>query len=250
MLVPVKNVTGEQLGEIEMSDAVFAAPVNKPLMHQALVRQLANARLGTHDTKGRSEVSGGGRKPWRQKGTGRARQGSIRASQWIGGGTVFGPTPRKYTQSLNKKMQRAALRSALSVKVAAGQFVVLDEVALPEMKTSAMARVLDNLGVAQQNVLLVLAEKNEIIWRSAHNLPKIKTMLSSYLNVRDLLGFDTVLVVKDAVELIELWLGNDAPAHDPVSDVLTDAATDTMVDAEIGAATDAGLDPAATQVEE
>lgn len=215
MLVPLKNVTGEQLGEFEVSDAIFAAPVNRPLMHQALVRQLANARLGTHDTKGRSEVSGGGRKPWRQKGTGRARQGSIRASQWIGGGTVFGPTPRKYTQALNKKMQRAALRSALSVKAAAGQLVVLDDVTLSETKTKAMASVLDKLGVAQQNVLLVMAAKDDAVWRSANNLPKLKTMLSGYLNVRDLLGFDTVLVAKDAVEHIELWLGNDAPANVP-----------------------------------
>lgn len=209
MLIPVKNVAGEQVGEIELSDAVFAAPVNNALMHQALVRQLANARLGTHDTKGRAEVSGGGRKPWRQKGTGRARQGSIRAPQWIGGGTVFGPTPRKYTQSLNKKMQRAALRSALSVKASARQIVVVDAITVDEPKTKQMVQILDNLGANGRSVLLVLAEKNEPVWRSAHNLPKVKTLISGYINVRDLLGHDTIVLAQDAAEHLDLWLGND-----------------------------------------
>jgi large subunit ribosomal protein L4 len=209
MLIPVKNVAGEQVGEIELSDAVFAAPVNNSLMHQALVRQLANARLGTHDTKGRAEVSGGGRKPWRQKGTGRARQGSIRAPQWIGGGTVFGPTPRKYTQSLNKRMQRAALRSALSVKASAGQIVVIDAITVDEPKTKQMVRILDNLGANGRSVLLVLAEKNEPVWKSANNLPKVKTLISGYVNVRDLLGHDTIVLAQDAAEYLELWLGND-----------------------------------------
>lgn len=209
MLIPVKNVAGEQVGEIELSDAVFAAPVNQSLMHQALVRQLANARLGTHDTKGRAEVSGGGRKPWRQKGTGRARQGSIRAPQWVGGGTVFGPTPRKYTQSLNKKMHRAALRSALSVKAAAGQIVVVDAITVDEPKTKQMVRILNNLGTNGRSVLLVLAEKNEPVWKSASNLPKVKTLLSGYVNVRDLLGHDTIVLAQDAAEYLELWLGDD-----------------------------------------
>ncbi|RIK35262.1 MAG: 50S ribosomal protein L4 [Chloroflexi bacterium] len=209
MLIPVKNVAGEQVGEIELSDAVFAAPVNNALMHQALVRQLANARLGTHDTKGRAEVSGGGRKPWRQKGTGRARQGSIRAPQWIGGGTVFGPTPRKYTQLLNKKMQRAALRSALSVKASARQIVVVDAITVDEPKTKQMVQILDNLGANGRSVLLVLAEKNEPVWRSAHNLPKVKTLISGYINVRDLLGHDTIVLAQDAAEHLDLWLGND-----------------------------------------
>jgi large subunit ribosomal protein L4 len=212
MLFPVKNVAGEQVGQIELSDAVFAAPVSQSLMHQALVRQLANARLGTHDTKERWEVSGGGKKPWRQKGTGRARQGSTRAGQWIGGGTVFGPTPRKYTQALPKKMQRAALRSALSVKAAAGQILVLDQVTLDEPKTKAMVRVLNATGAGVRSVLLVLAEKNEAVWRSANNLPKVKTLISGYVNVRDLLGYDTVLLSKDAAEHLDLWLGHDLPA--------------------------------------
>lgn len=215
MLVPLKNIAGEQVGEIELSDAVFAAAVSKPLMHQALVRQLANARLGTHDTKERWEVSGGGKKPWKQKGTGRARQGSTRASQFIGGGTAFGPTPRKYTQALPKKMQRAALRSALTIKAAAGQLVVVDEVVVDEAKTKTMVRILNAVGANQGSVLMVLGEKSDLVWRSAHNLPNVKTLISGYLNVRDLLGYDTLMLSKDAVEQIELWLGLDGPA--PVS---------------------------------
>jgi large subunit ribosomal protein L4 len=214
MLLPLKNVTGQQIGDIELSDAVFAAPVSKSLMHQALVRQLANARLGTHDTKVRWEVSGGGKKPWRQKGTGRARQGSIRASQWIGGGTAFGPTPRKYTQALPKKMQRAALRSALTLKAAAGQIIVVDEFTLDEPKTKNMVHVLSNLrledGQAHGSVLMVVAEKNDAVWRSTNNLPKVKAIVSGYINVRDLLGYDTLMLSQDAVEHIQLWLSADA----------------------------------------
>ena len=142
MLLPLKSVTGEQVGEIELSDAVFAAPISKPLMHQALVRQLSNARLGTHKTKTRGEVAGGGRKPFRQKGTGRARQGSIRASQWVGGGTVFGPRPRKYVKHLPKKMNAAAVRSALSVKAAAEQIVVVDAWQMDAQKNKAMVNSL------------------------------------------------------------------------------------------------------------
>jgi large subunit ribosomal protein L4 len=210
MLIPLKNSAGEQVGQIELNDAVFAAPVSKPLMHQALVRQLANARLGTHDTKERWEVSGGGKKPWRQKGTGRARQGSTRATQFIGGGTAFGPTPRKYTQALPKKMQRAALRSALTVKASAGQIIVVDQLAIDEPKTKAMVRLLTAVGATQGSTLMVLAEKSEPVWRSANNLPNVKAMLSGYLNVRDLLGYDTLMLSKDAVEYSEIWLGADA----------------------------------------
>jgi large subunit ribosomal protein L4 len=209
MLIPLKNMAGERIGEVELSDAIYAAPVSKAVMHQALVRQLANARLGTHDTKERWEVSGGGKKPWRQKGTGRARQGSNRAGQWIGGGTVFGPTPRKYTQSLPKKMQRLALRGALTAKAAASQIIVVDQVAVSEAKTKSMVRALNAVGVNQGSVLLVLAEKNEAVWRSAGNLPNVQPMLYGYLNVRDLLGYDTLVLSKDAVEHIELWLGAD-----------------------------------------
>ncbi len=206
MLVPVKDMNGKQVGEVELSDAVFAAPINTSAMHQALVRQLSNARLGTHDTKGRSEVRGGGKKPWRQKGTGRARQGSTRAPNWVGGGTVFGPTPRKYVKAMPKKMQRLALRSALSAKVASGQMVVVDKVVIDEPKTKTAAKMLAALGVNEQSVLLVMAEKNAPVWKSVHNLPQVKSLQSGYLNIRDLLGHDMLLLTKDAVDAIEAWL--------------------------------------------
>jgi len=206
MLVPVKDMNGKQVGEVELSDAVFAAPINTSAMHQALVRQLSNARLGTHDTKGRSEVRGGGKKPWRQKGTGRARQGSTRAPNWVGVGTVFGPTPRKYVKAMPKKMQRLALRSALSAKVANGQMVVVDKVVIDEPKTKTAAKMLAALGVNEQSVLLVMAEKNVPVWKSVHNLPQVKSLQSGYLNIRDLLGHDMLLLTKDAVDAIEAWL--------------------------------------------
>lgn len=206
MFVTLKNMAGSQVGEIELNDTVFAAPINRALMHQTLVRQLANARLGTHKTKTRSEVAGGGRKPWRQKGTGRARQGSTRASQWVGGGTVFGPQPRKYTQRLPKKMQRAALRSALSAKVAADQVVVLDSLAVEKPRTKTMVALLQALGIVNQRALIVLAEKDEAVQRSANNLPGVKTILSGYINIRDLLGHDVLVLTQDAVTQIEDWL--------------------------------------------
>jgi large subunit ribosomal protein L4 len=209
MLVPLKNMAGEQVGEFELNDAVYAAPISKPLMHQALVRQLANARLGTHDTKERWEVSGGGKKPWRQKGTGRARQGSTRATQWIGGGTAFGPTPRKYTQALPKKMQRAALRSALTAKAAANQIVVVDQVAMTEARTKNLVQALNAIGADQGSILLVVNEKSENLWRSAGNLANVKTLIAGYLNVRDLLGYDTLMLSRAAAEHIEVWLGAD-----------------------------------------
>jgi large subunit ribosomal protein L4 len=214
MLVPVKNMNGQQVGEVELSDAVFAAPINTSVMHQALMRQLSNARLGTHDTKVRSEVSGGGKKPWRQKGTGRARQGSTRAPNWVGGGTVFGPTPRKYTKALPKKMQRLALRSALSAKVANGQILVVDQVMIDEPKTKSATKLLSALGVNEQSVLLVMAEKNVPVWKSVRNLPQVKSLQSGYLNIRDLLGYDMLLLTRDAVDSIELWLGADATASE------------------------------------
>jgi large subunit ribosomal protein L4 len=207
MLYPVKNLAGQQVGELELQDAIFAAPVNKSLMHQALVRQLANARLGTHNTKTRSEVRGGGRKPWRQKGTGRARQGSIRASQWVGGGTVFGPRPRKYAKQMPRKMSRAALRSALSAKAAAEQLMVIDALDMDTPKTKELANALSALEVNGQSVLLVLAEKNDAVWRSAGNLPRVKTILSGYVNVRDLLGYDLVVLSQDSVAHLHEWLG-------------------------------------------
>lgn len=212
MLVPVKNMNGQQVGEVELSDAVFAAPINTTVMHQALMRQLSNARLGTHDTKERGEVSGGGKKPWRQKGTGRARQGSTRAPNWVGGGTVFGPTPRKYTKAMPKKMQRLALRSALSAKLANDQIIVIDQVAIDAPKTKTAVKMLSALGVADQSVLLVTPEKNVAVWKSVHNLPQVKLLQFGYLNIRDLLGYDLLLLTRDAVDAIELWLGADVPA--------------------------------------
>ena len=230
MLFPLKTMSGDQIGEIELSDAVFAAPVRKALMHQALVRQLSNARLGTHKTKTRSEVAGGGRKPWRQKGTGRARQGSIRASQWVGGGTVFGPRPRKYIKKLPKKMSAAALRSALSVKAAAEQIVVVDTVQMETPKTKEMLNTLQALGVEEHSVLMVLAEKSMPVQRSANNIPHIKTILSGYVNIRDLLGYDTILLSKDAAEHIEIWLtpSNQLSIEDDVVD--TEFVSDSMPD--------------------
>ncbi len=209
MLLPVKDMAGNQIGELEVSDLVFGAPINRPLMHQALIRQLSNARLGTHKTKTRGEVSGGGRKPWRQKGTGRARQGSIRAPHWVGGGTVFGPRPRKYIKDMPKKMHRAALRSALSVKAGAGQIVVLDQLTMEQPKTKAMVALLEALGLDGQRVLLVLPQKDEVVQLSARNLPQVKSLLSGYLNIRDLLGYDVLLMTREAVAHVEEWLGAD-----------------------------------------
>ena len=233
MLLPVKNMSGTQVGEVEVSDAIFAGPVNRTLMHQALVRQLANARIGTHKTKTRGEVQGGGRKPWRQKGTGRARQGSIRAPNFVGGGTVFGPRPRSYTQAMPRKMRRAAIRSALAVKVGAGHVTVVDGLSMATPKTKEMAKTLDALGTAGGSVLIVTAQKDSTLLRSASNLPKVKMLLSGYLNIRDLLGYDRLLVAKDAIEQIESWL---------------DAGVVDMADADPDQAAETGVEVAAEQV--
>ena len=178
-------------------------------MHQAYVRQMANARLGTHKTKGRSEVSGGGRKPWRQKGTGRARQGSTRAAHWVGGGKVHTPKPRDYTQSMPRKMRQAALRSALSVKAAENSVVVLDALALPEIKTRLMAQALDRL-VGDASALILIPEKNDDYQRvvlSTNNLPDAKTLLVNYLNIRDLLGYDRLVLPLPALECAGIDVG-------------------------------------------
>ena len=212
MYLPVKDMTGNETGQIEVSDTIFGAPVNKALMHQALVRQLSNARLGTHKTKTRGEVRGGGRKPWKQKGTGRARQGSTRASQWVGGGNAFGPVPRSYVKAMPKKMHRAALRSALSVKASSGQIVVLDGLNLVEAKTKLAVQMFKALGVNEQNVLFVVADRNDNVDRSVRNLPTVKLLQPGYLNVRDLLGYDILVMAKDAVEVVESWLGGESAA--------------------------------------
>jgi large subunit ribosomal protein L4 len=198
-------MAGETVGEIELVDNIFGASVNKPLMHQAVLRQLANARLGTHKTKGRSEVAGGGRKPWKQKGTGRARQGSTRAAQWRGGGIIFGPTPRSYAQRMPKKMRQGAVRSALSVKAADQKIVVLDDLRMAEPKTREMASMLQRLSV-DSSVLILMSESDLAVEKSANNLPDVKLLRAHYLNVRDLLSYDYVVIPKAALAVIEeIW---------------------------------------------
>jgi large subunit ribosomal protein L4 len=206
MQVSLMNMMGETVGEVELLDSIFAAPVNKPLMHQALTRQLANARLGTHKTKGRSEVAGGGRKPWRQKGTGRARQGSTRAAQWRGGGIIFGPTPRSYEQHMPRRMRRAAVCSALSAKAADEKIRVLDDLSLAEPKTREMAQILDRLA-ADSTVLILMRGSDWAVERSARNLPGVKLLRASYLNVRDLLTYDYLVIPQGALTVIEEMLG-------------------------------------------
>ena len=205
MLVPVYNMVGEKVGETELAEEIFAAPVNEAVMHQALLRQLANARLGTHKTKKRGEVRGGGRKPWRQKGTGRARQGSIRAPQWRKGGVVFGPQPRSYRQKMPRKMRRLAIRSALSVKAAEEQIILLDTLRMERPRTKDVIALLDSLDI-QNSALILLPEKNEAVEGSARNIPDVKTLRANYLNVRDLLSYEVLLMPLEALEIIEaVW---------------------------------------------
>ena len=209
MKVDVFDMEGKKVKQVELPAAVFEAPINVDLMHQAYIRQMANARLGTHKTKTRSEVAGGGRKPWRQKGTGRARQGSTRAVQWKGGGRVHTPRPRSYEQAMPKKMRRAALRSALSAKAAEAGIVVVDEIALAEPKTRLMANVLDKL-VGESSALVLLPEKDQIydtVMRSADNLAGAKVLLASYLNIRDLLGYNKVVLPLKALDVLTAHLG-------------------------------------------
>jgi len=208
MIVDVMNMDGQKVRTVELPDAIFAAPINVDLMHQAFVRQLANARLGTHKTKRRGEVSGGGRKPWRQKGTGRARQGSTRAAQWVGGGKIHTPQPRDYSQAMPKKMRQAAIRSALSVKAAENNVLVLDALALPEIKTRLMAQALDRL-VGQARTLIIVPDKTEEYQRvilSANNLPNTKTIFPNYLNIRDVLGCERLVFPLPVLEKLESLL--------------------------------------------
>lgn len=210
MKVDIYSLNGKKTGDqADLPAEIFEAPVNVDLMHQAYVRQLANARAGTHSTKTRSETRGGGRKPWKQKGTGRARQGSIRAAQWVGGGKIHTPKPRDYTMEMPKKMRRAALRSALSVKAASNEIMVVDELKLAEARTKNMAQALNNL-VGQESILILLAEKTEheaAVAKSVRNLPGTKTLDAMYLNVRDLLGFDKVILPVKALDVIASYLG-------------------------------------------
>lgn len=199
--VSVFNLEGNEVGTLELNDAVFGVEVNEHLVHMAVVAQLANKRQGTQKAKTRSEVSGGGRKPWRQKGTGHARQGSTRAPQWTGGGVVFAPTPRDYTIRLNKKEKRLALKSVLTNCVNENKFIVLDELKFDEIKTKKMQAVLDALNVSK--ALVVLNENDTNVVKSASNIANIQTALTNTINVYDILKYNTVVVTKDAVKTIE-----------------------------------------------
>jgi len=209
MQVDVLNMEGKKVDTVELPAEIFEATINVDLMHQAFVRQMANARLGTHSTKTRGEVSGGGRKPWKQKGTGRARQGSTRAAQWVGGGKIHTPKPRDYTQKMPRKMRQAALRSALSVKAANNCVIVLDQLQVAEPKTRLMAEALKKLAGDSSSLILV-PEKNaafDKVELSARNLPAAKTIHVSYLNIRDLLGYDKLILPLQALEAISAHLG-------------------------------------------
>lgn len=200
--VSVYNMEGKEVGTVELNDAVFGVEVNEHLVHMAVLQQLANNRQGTQKAKTRGEVSGGGRKPWRQKGTGHARQGSTRSPQWKGGGVVFAPVPRDYSFKINKKEKRAALKSVLSDKVATSKLIVLDELKFDEIKTKKFKAVLDNLKV-EDKALVVLGEKDDVVIKSASNLPFVQTALPGTINVYDILKAGTLILTKDAVTKIE-----------------------------------------------
>ena len=199
--VSVYNMEGKEVGTMELNDAVFGVKINEHLVHMAVVAQLANKRQGTQKAKTRAEVSGGGKKPWRQKGTGHARQGSTRARQWTGGGVVFAPTPRDYTIRLNKKEKRAALKSALTSRVQENKFIVLDELKMDEIKTKRFKNVLDNLKVS--GALVVVGADSDNVVLSARNLPDVKTAYVNTINVYDILKYNTVVATKAAVASIE-----------------------------------------------
>ena len=199
--VAVYNMEGKEVDKIELNDSIFGVEINEHIVHMAVLQQLANKRQGTQKAKTRSEVRGGGRKPWRQKGTGHARQGSTRSPQWTGGGVVFAPTPRDYSFKLNKKEKRAALKSALTSRVVENKFVVVDELKLDEIKTKKFVEVLKNLNV--EKALVVLNDMDEKVIASAANIPTVKTTQTNELNVFDVLKYDTVVVTKAAVATIE-----------------------------------------------
>ena len=199
--VSVLNMEGNEVGTIELNDAVFGVEINEHLVHLAVVRQLANKRQGTQKAKTRSEVSGGGRKPWRQKGTGHARQGSTRSPQWTGGGVVFAPVPRDYEIKMNKKERRLALKSALTSRVQENKLIVLDDLKLDEVKTKAMQAVLKNLNVSK--AMVVLADNDQNVVLSARNIPDVITALPNTINVYDVLKYNTVILTKSAVASIE-----------------------------------------------
>lgn len=200
--VSVYNIEGKEVGKIDLSDAVFGVEVNEHLVHMAVVSQLANNRQGTQKAKTRSEVSGGGRKPWRQKGTGRARQGSIRAPQWIKGGIALGPKPRSYKYTVNKKERQLAVKSVLSSKVLENELVVVDSLPLNDIKTKEMVKALSNLKV-EEKALIMLPEKNEKVQKSARNIEGVKTTLVETINVYDLLKYNKLVVTEDTVKKLE-----------------------------------------------
>ena len=199
--VSVLNMEGKEVGSMELNDAVFGVEINEHLVHQAVVLQLANNRQGTQKAKTRSEVSGGGRKPWRQKGTGHARQGSTRAPQWTGGGVVYAPVPRDYSFKMNKKEKRAALKSVLTSKVQENKFIVLDELKLAEVKTKEMKKVLDNLKV--NNALVIIGDDSENVALSARNIAGVQTASVNTINVFDMLKYNTIIATKTSVASIE-----------------------------------------------
>jgi large subunit ribosomal protein L4 len=205
-LVKVVDQSGKETGEVALEAAIFGVPVDAATLHQAVLRQQANSRQGTHETKTRGEVSGGGKKPWRQKGTGRARQGSARAPQWRHGGTVFGPHPRGYEQRMPRKQRRLALRAALSDRARAGAVRVVEEIRLEAPRTKAIVTLFQELSAAAP-ALLVLPEHDLMLERSARNLPELKTILVQNLNVEDVLSAETVVFTREALRSLEAWLG-------------------------------------------
>ncbi|SEP08524.1 50S ribosomal protein L4 [Paenibacillus sp. OV219] len=200
--VALFSVNGSQVGEVELSEAVFGVEPNVHVLHSAVLLQQASERRGTHKTKGRSEVRGGGRKPWKQKGTGRARQGSIRSPQWVGGGTVFGPTPRSYSFKLPKKVRRLAIKSALSSKVIDNEIIVLDQLTFAAPKTKEFAVILNNLKVARK-ALVVTASYEDNVALSARNLPNVKFVVADGINVLDVMKYDKLIITKEAVEKVQ-----------------------------------------------
>ena len=207
MKVDVVDINGKKVKEIQLPASIFEAPINTDLMHQAFVRQMTNARLGTHQTKVRGEVSGGGRKPWRQKGTGRARQGSTRAAQWVGGGKIHTPHPHSYTLKMPLKMRRAAVRSALSAKAAEKEVIIVDSFNIKEPKSKVLSQTVKKIA-GSGSALLVIPEKDSKveILLSADNLSDVKVLLAKYLNIRDMLGYDKILIEEPSLKVLESFL--------------------------------------------
>ncbi|MFV1858615.1 MAG: 50S ribosomal protein L4 [Anaerolineales bacterium] len=211
MKAEVLNIKGEKVNTAELPKSIFEAEIKPDLMHQAYIRQIANARLGTHKTKTRSEVAGGGRKPWRQKGTGRARHGSIRSPIWVGGGVAHKPQPRDYSQRMPRKMRRAALRSALSVKAVEKQITVLDELSMTEPKTRELSEILQTLA-GDESALLLLPARSENVEKSVRNLPRAKVLHASYVNVRDLLQYERLIMPIGSIEVLQKYLDPEVSA--------------------------------------